>query len=258
MIKPDFLPESLSPLRDLDWTPITLGKSHAAVWRITLGDGNAVFLKSEALHPLGELPGEIDRLNWLTSMGFKAPRVIDAEQTADRLWLLMSAVPGEDLTHYTAQPETFVRAYAQGLKRLHALDTTTCPFDHSIDERLAAGAARAASNLVDEADFDAERRGWTTHQVMDWLQDNRPPAGELIVTHGDASTPNFMAQGGRFSGMVDCGRAGLADVWQDLAIACRSIRDNIGEAHIASFLAAYGADWDEAKYRFYCTLDELF
>lgn len=252
------LPESLSPLRDLDWTPIVIGKSGASVWRIALNDGNAVFLKSETLHPLAELPGEIERLNWLTGMGFKAPRVIDAEQTLDRLWLLMSAVPGQDLTQYTDRPTDVVRAYAQGLKRLHALDPTNCPFDHGLDARLAEGAARVEAGLVDETDFDPTRQGWSAAQVLDWLRANRPQIGTPIVTHGDASTPNIMAFDGRFSGMVDCGRMGLADVWQDLALACRSIEFNIGRQHIAPFLAAYGADWDEVKYRYYCTLDELF
>lgn len=258
MTKPLDLPESLSPLRDLDWTPITQGQSAASVWRVTLGDGNAVFLKSEALHPLAELPGEIERLNWLTSMGFKAPRVIDAEQAADRLWLLMSAVPGENLVHYEDQPETFIRAYSQGLKRLHALDTTTCPFDHGFAARLAEGRARAAAGLVDESDFDTDRKGWNVAQVLDWLHANQPQPGQQIVTHGDATTNNILALDGRFSGMVDCGRAGLADVWQDLALACRSIRHTLGDDAMHAFLATYGADWDEAKYRFYCTLDELF
>jgi aminoglycoside 3'-phosphotransferase-2 len=258
MNKPDKLPESFSPLRDLEWAEITLGQSVSDVWRIRLNDDNAVFLKSEPLHPLAELSGEIERLNWLTKMGFKAPRVIDAEQTVDRVWLLMSAVPGEDLTHYVDRPTEFVRAYAQGLKRMHALDPTHCPFDHSVDQRLTRARQRLEAGLVDESDFDAARQGWSGQQVMDWLGTNRPEIGDLIVTHGDASTPNIMAQDGRFSGMIDCGRIGLADVWQDLAIACRSIAFNVGQQHIAEFLRAYGAEWDEAKYNYYCTLDEMF
>ncbi|SMQ65059.1 aminoglycoside 3'-phosphotransferase-2 [Devosia lucknowensis] len=258
MIRPETLPESLSPLRDLEWTPITVGQSASDVWRIALSDGNSVFLKSEAIGPLAELPGEIERLNWLTRMGFKAPRVIDAEQSVDRVWLLMSAVPGEDLTHYTSQPENFIRVFSQGLKRIHALDTTTCLFDHAIEARLAEAETRVAAGLVDESDFDADRVGWTAGQVLDWLKGNRPTQGQLIVTHGDASTPNVLALDGRFSGMVDCGRMGLADMWQDLALACRSIEYNIGREHIAPFLAAYGTDWDEEKYRYYCALDEMF
>ena len=203
MNRPETLPESLSPLRDLVWTPINVGQSAAAVWRITLGDGNAVFLKTEPLDPLAELPGEIERLNWLTRMGFKAPRVIDAEQSSDRLWLLMSAVPGQDLTHYVDQPETVIRAYAQGLKRIHALDTTSCPFNHSLDARLAEAEARLAAGLVDETDFDTERVGWTGQQVLDWLHANRPATGQQIVTHGDASTTNILALDGRFSGIDD-------------------------------------------------------
>lgn len=258
MTKPNQLPESLSPLRDLDWTDITVGRSASDVWRIRLNDGNAVFLKSELVHPLGELPGEIERLNWLTRMGFKAPRVIDAEQSADRVWLLMSSVPGDDLTHHASDPVAFVRIYAQGLKRIHALDPANCPFDHSIPARLEAGRQRLDAGLVDDDDFDADRKDWTGRQVLDWLVTHIPQTGDRIVTHGDASTPNILAWDGRFSGMVDCGRAGVADVWQDLAIACRSIRYNVGPEHIAEFLRAYGAEWDEAKYRFYCTLDELF
>lgn len=258
MNKPPDLPESLSPLRDLDWTEITLGRSSSDVWRVALGNGNVVFLKSEPIHPLAELPGEIERLNWLTRMGFKAPRVVDAEQTSDRLFLLMSAVPGQDLTHYVDRPADFIRAYAQGLKRMHALDPANCPFDHAVDARLVEAERRIAAGLVDETDFDDAHKGWNAQQVFDWLQTNRPAAGEIIVTHGDASAPNLLALEGRFSGVIDCGRLGRADPWQDLALACRSIAYNIGKEHVTAFLAAYGAEWDETKYRYYCALDEMF
>jgi aminoglycoside 3'-phosphotransferase II len=253
---PSDLPQSFAPLRDSAWTRMTIGESGASVFRIELSDETSVFLKSEPLDPLAELPGEIERLNWLTRMGFKAPRVIDAEQSADRIWLLMSAVPGEDLTHIE-DPTQIARIFSQGLKRLHALDPAQCPFDHSIDARLALAEQRIRAGLVDETDFDEDRQGWTARQVLDWLDRNRPVVGKPTVTHGDASSPNLMAEDGRFSGMIDVGRLGVADAWQDLALACRSVAD-YGEEHIATFLAAYGVEWDEAQYRFYCALDELF
>jgi aminoglycoside 3'-phosphotransferase-2 len=255
---PSGLPEAFAALRGNAWTPVTIGRSDAEVWRITLADGNAVFLKAERIHALGELAGEIERLEWLTRMGFKAPRVIDTAEVEDRGFLLMTAVPGADLTHGIDQPEALCRIYAQGFRRLHALDPAACPFDHGIDARLAEAEARVAAGLVDETDFDATRHGWTARQVFDWLVASRPEPGERIVTHGDASAPNILAQNGRFSGMVDCGRLGVADLWQDLALACRSIAYNVGEQHIAGFLAAYGVAWDETKYRYYCALDELF
>lgn len=255
---PAGLPEAFAALRGHDWTPIIIGRSDAKVWRITLTDGAMVFLKSERRHPLGEIPGEIERLEWLTRMGFKAPRVIDTAETEGQVFLLMTAVPGEDLTHGIDEPEALCRVYAQGLKRLHALDPSACPFDHGLDARLAQAEARMAAGLVDESDFDTAHEGWSARQVFDWLVANRPGPGERLVTHGDASAPNIMMLDGRFSGMVDCGRLGVADLWQDLALACRSIAYNVGERHVAGFLAAYGASWDEAKYRYYCALDEMF
>lgn len=252
------LPDALAGLADRPWTEITSGKSDAEVWRIDLSPETSVFLKSEPVGPFAELTAEIARLNWLTRMGFKAPRVVEALEADGRHWLLMPAVPGEDLTHYTDRPADFVRIYAQGLKRIHALDPRQCPFNHNIEARLAAGKLRAEAGLVDETDFDDQRAGWTGQQVLDWLHANRPAEGAQIVTHGDASAPNIMALDGRFSALVDCGRLGTADVWQDLALACRSIIHNIGRDHLEPFLAAYGAEWDEAKYEFYCTMDELF
>ncbi|MBJ7577913.1 aminoglycoside 3'-phosphotransferase [Devosia sp. MC532] len=258
MSKPTDLPESFAPLKDLEWQKITIGKSAAAVWQIALRDGNSVFLKSEANHPLAELPGEIERLNWLTKMGFKSPRVIDAEQSADRVWLLMSAVPGSDLTHLRDKPELFIRAYSQGLKRMHALDPRQCPFDHSIEARIALGTQRAAAKLVDESDFDQDWIGSTAEDVIAWLNVNRPTESELIVTHGDPSAPNILSDDERFSGMVDCTRLGTADVWQDLSIACRSIAYNVGQEHVRPFLDLYGVEWNAEKFRFYNTLDELY
>lgn len=258
MTIPPALPEIFSALRDYQWTPVTSGRSPAQVWRITFANGSSAFLKAEALNPLNELPGEIERLNWLTRMGFKAPRIVDAAEADGRLYALLTAVPGQDLSHYTGNPAQFCRILAQGLRRLHALDPAHCPFDHSLDNRLEQAEARLAAGLVDESDFDAVRRGWTGRQVLDWLAANRPGEGERIVTHGDVSTQNVMADDGRFSGMVDCGRLGLADIWQDLALACRGVVHVCGEDYVPALLASYGAEWDEAKYNFYCALDELF
>ncbi|WP_127753209.1 APH(3') family aminoglycoside O-phosphotransferase [Devosia sp. 1566] len=258
MTIPADLPPKFADLAARDWTPITIGKSGARVWRIALSDGTAVFLKSESNHPLAELPGEIDRLGWLTRMGFKAPRIIDTDETQGGLWLLMTAVPGQDLTHWMVDKAEFVRIYAQCLRRLHALDPRTCPFDHSLDQRLAAAQARVAAGLVDETDFGPDQKGWSAGAVLDWLHRNRPTSRDSIVTHGDACAPNILASEGRFSGMVDCARLGVADLWQDLALACRSIQYNIGEEHVAQFLASYGAEWDEVRYRYYNALDNLF
>lgn len=255
---PADLPSEFASLRGQHWQRITIGKSDADVWRIAMGGGQVLFLKIGPTHAREALRGEAERLEWLSHMGFRAPRLVELVETETRVWLLMTQVPGEDLTHHAGRPDEMVRILAQALRRLHALDERHCPFDQSIARQFAAGAANVSAGRVDESDFGPDHMGWRAGEVLQWLEANRLPEGKLLVTHGDACLPNLMAENGRFSGVIDCGRLGLADPWQDLALACRSIAHNSGEAYVAPFLAAYGAEWDPVKYRYYCALDELF
>ena len=235
---------------------IDLGRSNALVWRIQ-GEA-ALFVKAEPIHSLAELPGEVKRLFWLASTTIAAPRVLDSFDDGGFAWLLMTALPGADLSQQADRPVELVYALAAGLKSLHALDPADCPFDHRLNAQLARGAANLVAGRVDQSDFDDARQGWTTQQVLDWLLQHRPKNEDLVVTHGDASLPNIMASDQAFAGFIDVGRLGVADRWQDLALACRSLIHNCGRQHVAPFLAAYGAEWDELRYRYYCTLDELF
>jgi aminoglycoside 3'-phosphotransferase-2 len=250
-------PARLAGLRDRAWHRVTLGESGAAVWRIE-GQGETLFLKAAPQHDLSEMPREADRLRWLSTTSLPAPRLRDSFVADGQDWLLTTAVPGRDLTQFVDRPQELVAALATGLRAVHALEPQNCPFDHRLEAQLAAAAARVAAGLVDETDFDDLRDGWTARQVLAWLHDHRPANEDLVVTHGDACLPNIMADAAGFCGVIDCGRFGVADRWQDLALACRSIAFNCGEAHVAAFLAAYGATWDAERYAFYCALDELF
>lgn len=251
------LPHSLRALAAHDWTEITIGESRASVWRIAMGE-SALFLKAEPVHALSEMPAELLRLDYLAEMGFPAPRVVD-EVSADNFnWLLMTAVKGRDLTHLGDEPQVLIQVLADGLKRLHALDPANCPFDHSLDRRLLDAEANLLAGRVDETDFDAERDGQSAQQVYDWLLANRPAETNRVVTHGDACLPNFLAQDGRFVDVVDCARLGVADRWQDLALACRSLEYNGGKDLVSQFLDAYGAAFDAERYAYYCALDEMF
>lgn len=254
---PQNLPPQFAAFGDREWTEVTLGESGAGVWRIH-GGGETLFLKHAPVHPLSEMPGEVARLNWLASTPVPAPRVREYVEVNDTSWLLMTALPGRDLTELTGDPARLCHVLASGLRAMHALDVAGCPFDHRLAPKLSLGTANVAAGLVDETDFDDAYDGWTASAVLDWLLAHQPSNEDLVVAHGDASLPNIMAENGNFSGIIDCGRLGVADRWQDLAIACRSIIFNCGEAHVPTFLAAYGADWDEERFRYYCALDELF
>lgn len=236
--------------KGLTLTQQTIGESGALVYRA----GGTHFIKSEPLSPEAELPGEIDRLRWLHEAGLPCPEVIDVADHAGRHWLLMTAVPGHDLASTAEVPvDVAVPVVAGALRQLHALNPANCPFDHRASVRAAVASARYEAGLYDG---DDPENGPADHAR---LLATRPATEDLVVTHGDACFPNFMAEGDRFTGFIDCGRLGVADRYQDLALACRSLEWNYGAASIPAFLAAYGiTEPDEAKLGWYTLLDEFF
>ncbi|QPC91256.1 APH(3')-II family aminoglycoside O-phosphotransferase [Mesorhizobium sp. INR15] len=259
-LDPD-LPEGLRGLiSGHGWNRQTIGQSQAGVFRLEAKGKPTLFLKIEPGGPFAELADEAARLRWLGRQDIDCPEVIAFETHAGHDWLLMSAVPGRDLV--SAQPidaATSIGIMADALRRLHALDISACPFDHSLDRRIAIARARMEAGEVDETDFDDERLGWTAAKAFAELQAQKPDSEDLVVTHGDACMPNFMVADNRFSGFIDCGRLGIADRHQDLALACWSIRYNLGEAWEKPFLERYGSSGvDPGKLSWYRLLDEFF
>ncbi|PST19334.1 APH(3') family aminoglycoside O-phosphotransferase [Rhizobium sp. JAB6] len=263
--KPQFMETSLPVrLRDLlagyEWRQDALGRSSAHVFRLE-ADGRApVYLKTELADALGELAGEVARLRWLTSQGLACPEVIAHEKDDEREWLLMSALPGCDLVSAERlQPLERVRLLADALQRLHAIDIAACPFDHRLENRIKTARAHLFAGRVDEDDFDETRLGRAAGDLFRELVETRPPTEDLVVTHGDACLPNFVADGPKFSGYIDCGRLGVADRHQDIALACGSIERNFGEHLVAAFLEAYGNfEQRPEKIVYYRLLDEFF
>jgi aminoglycoside 3'-phosphotransferase-2 len=175
-------------------------------------------------------------------------------------WLLITAIAGRDAASLTDMPAAgVVDVIADALRDLHALDTKSCPFDHTLDNRIAAARSRLEAGKVDETDLDEARRGRSADDLFDELLRSRPKVQDLVVAHGDACLPNILIDRQRFSGFVDCGRLGIADRYQDLALACRSIGSNLGGVWVAPFLHRYGlVDADIDRLAFYKLLDEFF
>jgi aminoglycoside 3'-phosphotransferase-2 len=248
---------------------IGIGESDSAVIRFERTGNTAVYLKSR---PFGAIPAErplfdeAERMGWMHAVGLPVPAVLQYHEWKGREYLLLTAVPGTDAatTRNPDQYDAMVTALAAGLRALHATNISACPFDQSRRTRVAAAEARVRAGVVDEADFDGERQGQSASQLYADLVANPPATEDRVFTHGDYCLPNVILSEdatGKFnvSGFVDCGNAGIADRYQDLALCARSVAGNLGPDLVPALFARYGLDRvDESKLRYYQLLDEFF
>ena len=236
-----------------------IGDSSSLVYRASNGD-HGLYLKTCAAAVSLSFAHEVRILHWLHHR-LPVPEVVEYARDASYEYLILTQIPGENCvdairTHERAH---LVDLLASGLRTVHSLDTSVCPFDERIAAKLEKARCNLDNNLVDEDDFDEERRDMTGRDVFRALQLTRPPEDDLVFTHGDYCLPNIILRGDAVSGFVDLGRAGIADRYHDLAIASRSVCHNLGPDYERLFFESYGMDHvDEERVTYYRMMDELF
>ncbi len=249
-------------LSDSLWEQVSIGQSGHHVYRVQRPDGQACYLKIAPQAESGELAAEFERLRWLNG---RLP-VADAwvlSRSHGWAYLVQSEVPGLmacDAAFATDVP-ALARLLAEGLRHVHAVSIGGCPFDQRLERKIAVARERARAGLVDESDFDAVRAGMCAQDLLDVLIRNRPADEDVVFTHGDYCLPNVLIDpvAGHVSGYIDVARAGVADRYQDLALAVRSLAYNFGPGWEPYFWEAYGLDQpDFARVEFYQLLDEFF
>lgn len=247
------------PLSGRQWEQDTIGRSGDTVLRLSKSGQPDWFAKLAPLDNCQSLHAEAARLDWLAQAGFPAAQIIECLEHEGNLWLITRALDGQDAARSAAAPRAKVTALAEALHRLHSIDPKACPFDEGLSVKFDQAEDRVNNRKVDGTDFDDQNVGKDPQALLSELRSKRPGEEALVVTHGDASLPNFILQDGRFSGVVDCARLGLADRYQDLSLIAWSIGYNLGRRWIAEFLNVYGLPHpDPQKMRFYKSLDEFF
>ena len=202
------------------------------------------------------------RLRWLAGH-LPTATLLQFECTRSQAWLLTQAVPGQTAYEWLQQTPSrapqIAAALAQVLTRLHALPVAHCPFQSPLEHRLTQAQARLEAGLIDANDFDEARQGWTAQQVLQELMRLKPAALDLVVSHGDYSLDNVLLDEQlRLTGLIDVGRLGVADRYQDLAILWNCLEE-FGASAQRAFFSAYGiARPDKRRLDFHLCLDECF
>ena len=186
------------------------------------------------------------------------PHIVRTGDRGRAFALLMEAVPGVP-ADVSALPATqLIDALAKAFAALHALPPVDCPFDETIDMRLARAATAVAAGEIDGSDFEPHNRGTAPATLLTRLTAKRP-VEDIVVVHGDATLSNLMIDADGNVGFIDCGNAGRGDRYLDLAVLAGDIADHHGAEAAVRFAAAYSErSWDAAKARYYLDLYELF
>ncbi|RJL33085.1 APH(3') family aminoglycoside O-phosphotransferase [Bailinhaonella thermotolerans] len=250
-----------------EWEPVEAGRSGAGVWRLTGTPSYFVKADGNRDHAGLSLRGEAERLAWLRASGVPVPEVVEQDADDDVAWLVTTVVPGRTAADDWPRERhgALVDALAGFTRDLHTIPAGTCPFDRTLAVTVPEAREIAEAGLVDLDDLDDERAGWSADRLVAELAATTPASEDLVVCHGDLCLPNVLLDPEtlRVTGVVDVGRAGVADRCQDLALMTRSLTSGelnpqYGPACADRFLARYGVAPDPSKIAFYRLLDEFF
>jgi aminoglycoside phosphotransferase len=209
---------------------------------------------------VAEIARETVALDWLAGRA-GAARLVWSGLVGVWPVLVTEALPGVAL-HVLPPDKAKGAAIAAltALSELHRLSVTDCRFDERLAVKTGEAARRVAAGEVDSSNFDDRNADRSAADVWRRLTSRPPPEEDLVVTHGDACWPNLILRSDGKVGLVDLGRAGVADRHQDLALFIRSAERNLPKMVVRDLVSEHYrlAPLDEAKVEFYQELDEFF
>lgn len=251
------LPKEICDLIDMDSIEkVCIGCSKAEVFKINMQNRRAYLKIAQSKYEI--FRQEVKLLDWLKGK-LNVPEVLLYVGDCNNQFLIMSEIKGENtlnLLRENFNKELIVKNLAKGLKMIHNIDITNCNVVQTLDVKLKEGRKNIEQKLVN---FNCNKDK-SYLEIVNKLESMRPECEDLVLVHGDYCLPNIIQHKGEISGFIDWGRGGIGDRYQDIGIACRSIRTNFGNDHyVKLFLDEYGLDkYDANKIAYYILLDELF
>ena len=246
--------------------PLLMGKPHECVWRNEVGgltfrvadDSLTFYVKWSPVTSGIDLGAEVQRLSWASDFT-PVPEVLDVGDDIEGSWIVTRGFNAANAVtpHWRQHPKAATSAIGRGLRALHdTLDVWSCPFEWSLQSRLADVERRVSDGVLDNHEFSDHFVGLTIEAAMGELR--VMPEQDLVVCHGDACAPNtLLSEAGEWIAHVDFDRLGVGDRWADLAIASWSTVWNYGLGWESNVYDAYGIEPDVDKIRYYRLLWEL-
>ena len=233
-----------------------IGKSTSKVLRY-YDDQKAYYLKIQAN---AEIIREAQILDWLKGK-LPVPEIMYYDFYEGYGYLLLAEIEGQILSssYYLNRPEEPVKLLADGIKILQSISIDNCSFDARLDRKLEIALNNIKNNLVDIADWEEDNKFSSPVELFIYLKNNRPKNQTLSFTHGDYTLANILGKGSRISGFIDWGRGGVADIYQDIALAVRSLKHKFNtDKYIDLFFKYLDTEPDWERINYYILLDELF
>lgn len=244
-------------LASVEASPITSGMSGADVFRLRTTP--ASFLKfADDDTVLQGLRQEIARTTWLAERGIRVAPILRTEDDSRIVAIQTEALPGKPADHSDWPASRVLPLIGHALARWHALAAADCPFDEGLAVRIERAQRAVAQGDVDASHFASRNRRVRPSDLLARLMAN-PPQEDLVIAHGDLTLSNIIISADGAVGFIDCGHAGRADRYLDLAILAAEISDHFGARAVKMFTEAYGVSrWDGSKAAYYADLYELF
>lgn len=203
---------------------------------------------------------EVDRLDWIQRR-LPCPKVLATSPLpGGGHAVVLSLPPGTPaaMPEHRLQPMRTVEQLAQALRFVHEIPTDGCPFDTTAELRLRSIRRRLNAGQFDTRTFTPPYNRYSPHRLFELLDEMRVPNDDPVFTHGAFGLDVALLDINGVGGVVDWGRAGVADRYVDLAAAVRSIAETLGPELIPHFFQCYGLERpDPLKLDFYALLAEF-
>lgn len=218
-----------------------------------------------------ESKNEATMLKWLNGK-LPVPNIIEHICENECSYILMSRCQEKMACdpYYMSQPKRQIELLADALNILWSVDISDCPCKWPLQRRLDLAEENVIHNRVEMDDPQPDTFGPNAFRdpehLLGWLKENQPEQRQCL-SHGDFCLPNIFLSDNKITGMIDLGKSGVADPWQDIALCYRSLNNNYIGAYGGSIYPGYGnrmlfdalgiqPDWERIRY--YILLDELF